>query len=108
MNSRNRVMSYMISYSSDGAKWTEYRESGAIKVSIPVGKGSNSYMIVQCYFLVFIERISKLGFCHDFACGSDVTNEEVTEVDKSYPKASALSMRSKNYSCYIRCLYFYV
>ena len=41
-----RVKSYMISYSENNTKWTQYRESGTSKVSITVRKGSNSYMIV--------------------------------------------------------------
>ena len=76
-----RVKSYMISYSRDNTKWTQYRESGTSKVSITVRKGSNSYMIVQCYFLVFILRMRI----------SELRRNKRTSCGKNLPKTFALS-----------------
>ena len=52
-----RVKSYMISYSENNTKWTQYRESGTSKVSITVRKGSNIYYCVMLFFYVYCTHV---------------------------------------------------
>ena len=51
------VKSYMILYSGNNTKWTQYRESGTSKVSITVRKGSNSYYCVMLLFGVYCTHV---------------------------------------------------
>ena len=52
-----RVKSYMILYSGNNTKWTQYRESGTSKVSITVQKGSNIYYCVMLFFYVYCTHV---------------------------------------------------